>query len=104
MEEVMGAKLLTISAGSLVLIWSIDLFTSWYDRFLERWMPNVKIRILLGQLVWAFLAIIFWSVLYRNYMPVSFSPTYFFFVLFIYSVHGLIASLIKGRRKNRMSS
>lgn len=104
MEEVMGAKLLSISAGSLVLIWSIDLFTSWYARFLERWMPNVKMRTLLGQLVWAFLAVIFWNVLYHSYLPESFSPTYFFFVLFIYSVHGLIASLIRGHRKKTMSS
>jgi len=104
MEEVLGAKLLTISASSLVLIWSIDLFTSWYARFLERWMPNDKIRTLLGQLVWALLAVIFWNVLYRNHLPESFSPTYFFFVLFIYSVHGLIASLIQGRRKKTISS
>lgn len=104
MEEVMGAKLLTISAGSLVLIWCIDLFTNWYAKFLERWMPNIKIRTMLVQLVWAFLAIIFWNVLYYNHLPKSFSPAYFFFVLFIYSVHGLVTSLIRGRRDKPVSS
>lgn len=93
----MGAKLLTVAVGSLVVIWFIDFFTSWYAKFLKRWMPNIKIRILLGQLVWAVLAIIFWSTLYRNHLPETFSMTYFFFVLFIYSIRGLVDSLIKGR-------
>ncbi len=93
----MGAKLLTISVGSLLLIWFIDFFTVWYGKFLQRWMPNLKIRWLLRHLVWAVLAVTFWNILYRNHLPETFTMTYFFFVLFIYSVHGLVASFIKAR-------
>ncbi|MFQ6113528.1 MAG: hypothetical protein ACE5NG_05495 [bacterium] len=98
----MGTKLLTITLGSLVVIWFIDFFTVWYAKFLKRWMPNIKLRELLGQLVWAILALIFWNILYRNHLPETFSPTYFFFVLFIYSVRGLVHSLIKGRAQKSM--
>ncbi len=91
----MGAKLLTISIASLILILFIDFFTVWYAKFLKRWMPNKKIRILFGQLVWAVLAIIFWHTLYFNHLPEQFSSDYFFFVLFIYSVRGLISSFLK---------
>ena len=91
----MGAKLLTISIASLILILFIDFFTVWYAKFLKRWMPNKKIRVLFSQLVWAILAVIFWYTLYFNYFPERFSPDYFFFVLFIYSVRGLIGSFLK---------
>ncbi|MFQ5770083.1 MAG: hypothetical protein ACE5HX_06080 [bacterium] len=96
----MGSKLLTVTIGCLAIIWFIDLFTSWYANFLKRWMPNLKIRILLGHLVWAILAISFWMTLYRNHLPESFTLTYFFFVLFIYSIRGLIGSFIKGRKQD----
>ncbi|MFQ5706956.1 MAG: hypothetical protein ACE5HO_05865 [bacterium] len=92
----MGSKLLTITLGSLLVIWVIDLFTSWYSEFLKKWMPNIKIRVLLGQLVWAILAVSFWLTLYREHLPETFTLTYFFFVLFIYSVRGLVHALVKG--------
>lgn len=95
----MGAKLLTISIGSLLIILFIDFFTAWYGEFLKRWMPHIKIRILLGHLVWAFLAVLFWNTLYQTHLPESFSMTYFFFVLFIYSIRGLIESFIRARDK-----
>ncbi len=95
----MGSKLLTVTIGSLLIIWFIDIFIAWYAKFLKRWMPNIKIRILFGHLVWAILAVSFWSTLYRDHLPETFSLTYFFFVLFIYSVRGLIASFVKGRRQ-----
>ncbi|NIV94840.1 hypothetical protein GWN42_19120 [candidate division KSB1 bacterium] len=93
----MGSKLLVVSIGSLLLIGFIDFFTAWYGKFLTRWMPNLKIRRLLGHLVWAILAIIFWNTLYHDHLPETFTPTYFFFVLFIYSLRGLIDSFIRAR-------
>lgn len=91
----MGAKLLTISIASLILILFIDFFTVWYAGFLRRWMPNNRIRVLFSQLVWAILAVIFWYTLYFNHLPEEFSSDYFFFVLFIYSVRGLISLELK---------
>ncbi|MFQ5641664.1 MAG: hypothetical protein ACE5IR_27125 [bacterium] len=97
----MGAKLLTISIGSLLLIMFIDFFTQWYRKFLMRWMPHVKIRILLGHLVWALLAAFFWNAFYRDLVPETFSITYLFFVLFIYSIRGLLDSFIKARSQDQ---
>lgn len=96
----MGANLLIISVGSLVMMWFIDFFISWYARFLSRWMPDFRIRVLLGQLVWALLAVIFWYTLYSRHLPDLHNPTYFFFVIFIYSVRGLVDSLIRGRQQS----
>ncbi|MFQ5676946.1 MAG: hypothetical protein ACE5G1_13700 [bacterium] len=97
----MGSKLLASSIASLVLILFIDFFTVWYAKFLQRWMPNEKIRVLFGQLVWAILAVTFWYTLYLKHLPETFSPDYFFFVLFIYSVRGLIKSFFE---KNKTHS
>ncbi len=94
----MGATLLVISVGALLMMWFIDFFTSWYARFLSRWMPYPRIRVLLGQLVWALLAVIFWYILFTRHLPDLHNPTYFFFVIFIYSVRGLVESLVKGRK------
>lgn len=91
----MGAQLFSITLGTLLIIWSIDLFVGWYSKFLQRWMPNIKIRVLLLHLLWAMLAMIFWNSLYSKHLPETFSLTYFFFVLFIYSVRGLIESFVK---------
>lgn len=98
----MGLKLLTISIGSLLVIGVIDLFTVWYAEFLKRWMPHIKLRVLLGQLVWAILAVGFWSSLYHSYLPEQFTMNYLFFVLFIYSVHGLVESFIRGRNQKSL--
>jgi hypothetical protein len=95
----MGVQLLAVSVGSLLLIWLIDFFTGWYASFLRRWMPHIKIRMLLGQLVWAILALLFWRTLYSNHLPESFNFTNFLFVLFIYSIRGLVQSFISSNRR-----
>jgi hypothetical protein len=92
-----GKNLFTVTLCSLLLLGVIDVFVSWYKKFLSRWMPNYHIRVLLIHSVWALLAILFWNTLYRNHLPDSFSLTYLFFVSFIYSVRGLAESFIKGR-------
>lgn len=96
----MGTNLLIISLGSLILIWSIDFFTTWYAKFLRRWMPDSRIRVLLGQLFWAILSVTFWFSLVNDDLSKLLSTTYFFFVLFIYSVRGLVHSLVRRNDKN----
>ena len=93
----MGTNLLFVSVGSLLLIWTIDFFVRWYGDFLKRWMPNFRIRILLGRLVWVLLALGFWLSLAREQVLEVIDPTYFFFVLFIYSVRGLVESSLRNR-------
>ena len=57
-------------------------------------MPNIRLRLLLGHLVWAILTVLFWNTLYKNHLPESFNLTYLIFVLFIYSIRGLLKSFI----------
>lgn len=95
----MGAQLFTITLGSLLIIWFIDLFVEWYSKYLRRFMPSKKIQSLFVNLVWALLAFIFWNALYRNHLPETFSLNYFLFVLFIYSLRGLIESFVRKAQK-----
>ncbi len=95
----MGVNLLIISLGSLVLIWSIDFFTAWYANFLKRWMPDSRIRVLLRQLFWAILCAGFWFSLTNHDLSELLSTRYFFFVLFIYSLRGLVDSLVRGNNE-----
>lgn len=93
----MGTNLIIISVGSLLIMILMDFFTRWYAGFLKRWMPHFRIRVLLGRLVWTILAVTFWWTLYRNHLSELLSPASLFFVLFIYSVRGLIISLFRDR-------
>ena len=95
----MGAQLLSITLGSLLVILLIDLFVQWYGKFLMRWMPNIRIRTLLVHLLWALLAVIFWNSLYQKHLPETFTLTNFLFVLFIYSVRGLVESFVRKPQK-----
>lgn len=97
----MGAQLFTITLGSLLIIWLIDFFVEWYAKFLKRWLPSAKMQALLMSLVWVFLALIFWNSLYHKHFPETFSLTYSLFVLFIYSVRGLIDSFVRRLRNQR---
>ena len=87
----MSSNFLLLSIGSLLVMWFVDVFLSWYVQFLKRWMPHIKLRLLLGNLVWAILALLFWTTL-NSHLHTGVS--YLFFVLFIYSVKGLIDSLL----------
>lgn len=97
----MSSNFLLLSVGSLLVMWFVDFFLKWYAQFLKRWMPHVKIRVLLGNLVWAMLAILFWFTL-NNHLHTG--TSYFFFVLFIYSVKGLIDSLLSKEAESSASN
>lgn len=90
----MGDRLLLATIGTLLVIAVIDAFVAWYARFLERRMPDLQLRRRLRQLVWAVLAVSFWSALTHMASPDEPSFPYFLFVLFIYSLRGLIVALL----------
>jgi len=94
----MGLKLLSITAASLIMLGFIDVFVRWYGHFLQRRIPEARTRQLFLKLVWAILACLFWANLYFRGMPQTFEFSYFLFVVFIYSVRGLIASFLKTER------
>lgn len=96
----MGLKLLSTVVGPLAVMGVIDFFVSWYSRFLQNRMPDARIRTMLGRFVWAMLAGLFWILLYSRGLPQTFGSSYFLFVLFIYSVHGLIAAFFKKNAKD----
>lgn len=90
-------RFLLITLGSLLVITFIDLFHLWYVRFLEKRMPDLLLRRRLRQLVWAMLAVSFWTALRLVATPDQHSFLTFLFVLFIYSVRGLIFSFLPSR-------
>ncbi len=87
-------RLLLATIGTLLVIAVIDVFDIWYARFLERRLVDSHLRKRLRQLVWAVLAVSFWSALVHMATPDQRTFPYFLFVLFIYSLRGLIVALL----------
>lgn len=87
----MGAKLLTVTIASLILILFIDFFTVWYAGFLRRWMPNNRIRVLFlaslfGQFWRSFFGAHFILIIcLKSSVPIIFS-LFFLFTVFVGSL------------------
>lgn len=90
----MGEKLLTATVASLALIGAVDWFDSWYNRFLSRRGISAVLRKRFRMVQWVVLALLFWYSLLSAGMPPRFGAPFFLFVLFIYSLRGLIATAV----------
>lgn len=91
----MGLKLMTTTLGSLILIFAMDFFIQWYRKFLDRFSLDAKTKLLINRIFWVVMALLFWrSLLYYGF-PEQFGMPFLLFVLFIYSVRGLIIALFK---------
>ena len=100
----MGEKLLTATVASLVIIWAIDWFDGWYDRFLERRGLNPRLRKNFRMIQWVVLALLFWFSLVNAGLPPKFGSAFFLYVLFIYSLRGLLvtaSSRAEGEKQDR---
>jgi len=88
----MGLRMLSVTIGALVFLGTVDFFSHWYARFLNHRPISDQLRILLRRTFWAVFAVTFWVALLNYGLPEQFDTTHLLFVLFIYSVRGLIIS------------
>lgn len=100
----MGLKILSATFGGLVLLITVDLFMAWYGAFLRRRGIPGRLATMFRRLLWALLALLFWSALLRFGMPEKFSSSYFLFALFVYSLRGLLVAFFPQRRASGSSS
>lgn len=99
----MGLKILSATLGGLVLLVIVDLFVAWYGTYLRRRALPDRLVSMLKRLLWALLALLFWSSLLHSGLPETFSTSYFLFALFVYSLRGLVIAFLPQRRTARKS-
>ncbi|MDZ7386350.1 MAG: hypothetical protein ONB07_09555 [candidate division KSB1 bacterium] len=99
----MGLKILSATLGGLVLLVVVDLFVAWYAAFLHRRAVPARIISMLRRLLWALLALLFWSSLVRSGLPDKFTSSYFLFALFVYSLRGLVIAFLPQKKAGRES-
>ncbi len=90
----MGLRILTVTIGALALVGVVDFFSGWYARFLKQRPISERLQISLRRILWAVFALTFWVALLHFGLPEQFDTTHFLFVLFIYSVRGMLVSFI----------
>ena len=93
----MGAKILSTTLFSLLMVGAVDIFSEWYRQFLQKRGVDQKLIVFLRRLTFVILAFIFWRSLISEQVMIEFSSTNFFFALFIYSCYRLISSFYKGK-------
>ncbi|MBN2029825.1 hypothetical protein JW824_06215 [bacterium] len=93
----MGAKILSTTLFSLLMVGAVDIFSEWYRIFLQKRGVDPKLIRFLRRLTFVILAFLFWRSLISQQVSVEFSSTHFFFALFIYSCYRLIASFYRDR-------
>lgn len=92
----MGAKILSTTFFSLLMVGAVDIFLEWYRTFLQKRGLNRKLILLLKRLTFVILAFLFWRSLIAQQETMEFASTHFFFTLFIYCFYRLISSFFKG--------
>jgi len=90
----MGLRMLTVTIAALALVGVVDFFSGWYARFLQQRPISEQLRISLRRILWVLFALTFWIAILHFGLPEQFDTTHFLFVLFIYSVRGLIVSFV----------
>lgn len=91
----MGEYLFIVTALTLFMFFWIDIFQSWYIKFLTRQgLSAKKIRTMM-LILWVVLTIVFWYTLLHRGMPAEFTIGHFAFALFIFSLFGLLKTISK---------
>ena len=93
----MGLRLLVVVIASLILIFLIDIFISWYEKFLRYRFSNDRIILQIKRLVWIILALLFWMNLSARRMLSSIDISHLLFVVFIFCVYGFLVTFYKKR-------
>lgn len=95
----MGKHLFVVTAMSLFMLFWIEIFQTWYKKFLsKRGMSPDRIRSML-RILWVILTLVFWYTLLHRGMPVEFTITHFSYTLFIFSLYGLLRTFYKREKK-----
>lgn len=95
----MGQHLFVVTLISLFMFFWIDVFQSWYVKFLsKRGMSSKRIAAMI-RILWAILTLVFWYTLLHRGMPAEFTITHFSYTLFIFSLYGLLRSLLVRQKK-----
>lgn len=93
----MGEYLFVTLFTTLILLLAVDIFAKWYRKFLVRRKLPVHMRGFILQAMWVLLALLSWNALYRKFLPIEFDVSHLLFTLFIFSLRGLILSLLERR-------
>lgn len=95
----MGAKILSTTLFSLLMVGVVDIFLEWYKTFLQKRGVDAKIILLLQRVTFVILAFLFWRSLVSQQETGEFASTHFFFALFIYCFYRLISTFFKRRKE-----
>ena len=93
----MGEYLFVTLLTTLLLFLAVELFVKWYRKFLVRRKLPAHIRGFILQAMWVLLALLSWNTLYRKFLPIEFDASHLLFALFIFSLRGLILSLLDNK-------
>jgi len=91
----MGEHLFIVTLITLFMFFWIDIFRSWYIKFLTRRGVSEKIIINLMRILWLILTAVFWYTLLHRGMPKEFGITHFSYTLFIFSLYGLLQAFLR---------
>ena len=93
----MGEYLFITLFSTLFLLVGVDIFVRWYRIFLVRRRLPGHIRRAIEQVMWVLLALLCCNLLYRKFLPDQFDTSHLLFALFIFSLRGLLVSLMEQR-------
>ncbi|MBN1466251.1 hypothetical protein JXA02_10840 [candidate division KSB1 bacterium] len=97
----MGEHLFSVTLITLFMFFWIDIFRSWYVKFLTRRRVAKKTIDNLMRILWSILALVFWYTLMHRGMPEEFDITHFSYALFIFSLYGLLRAFWPGKSEGK---
>jgi hypothetical protein len=93
-----GDYLFVVTALTLFMFFWIDIFRSWYVKFLtRRGVSATTIRTMM-LILWVTLTLVFWYTLLHRGMPEEFTIGHFAFALFIFSIYSLFRTVFKRQK------
>ena len=95
----MGDHLFIVTLVTLFMFFWIDIFRSWYIKFLTGRGVSEKIIKNLMRILWLILTSVFWYTLLYRGMPEEFTITHFSYALFIFSLYGMIKAFWPQRKR-----
>jgi len=95
----LGAKILSTTLYSVLMVGVIDIFLEWYRGFLVKRGVSGHFIQLLRRLTFVILAFLFWRSMVDQLSVSEFASTHFYFAVFIYCFYRLISSFFRGKHE-----